>query len=397
MISRLTIQHFKALRSVTIMLGRFHVLIGPNDSGKTTILEAVAALARSVDYPLNEAFVGRWEGTDLLWSGKQATTRGRKVPPDVLMLSADIDSTLQYELQCRFAEQTGVTWTKDTIKTNGSSLGNQAFQSSSRVYRVTRQGEKEKPETQSAVARVHDLLSGVHFYRFVPSHLALPSPPDLRRRFRMAHSGFGLATCLDDILGDDRERFGRLEKKFCQIFPAVSSIKLVTEKAFHSAFDETPTERRASTDGKGIYVAFKNMAGPIPASQLSDGMLLVLAYLAVLFLPSPPRFLLIEEPENGVHPQLLRQVLGILRELVKQHKHTQVLLTTHSPYVVDLFKPEEVTLCRKEQDGSVSVRRLSESATVREQVDLFTLGEIWTAEGDDALVNDGEPAKAIKP
>lgn len=120
-------------------------------------------------------------------------------------------------------------------------------------------------------------------------------------------------------------------------------------------------------------------------------MLLVLAYLTVMHLPQPPRVVLVEEPEKGIHPKRLQDVLAILRELVSQQKQTQIILTTHSPYVVDLFEPEEVTLCQKQPDGSVAVRRLSESRAVREQLDVFTLGEIWTAEGDEALV---EPAVA---
>ena len=81
----------------------------------------------------------------------------------------------------------------------------------------------------------------------------------------------------------------------------------------------------------------------------------------------------------------MQDVLTILRDLVSEQSHTQIILTTHSPYVVDLFHPEEVTLCQKHEDGSVNVRRLSESKVVREQLDMFTLGEIWTAEGDESL------------
>jgi predicted ATPase len=125
----------------------------------------------------------------------------------------------------------------------------------------------------------------------------------------------------------------------------------------------------------------------IPASQVSDGVLLVLAYLAILYLPKPPRVLLIEEPENGIHPQRLREVLKILRDIVKKQSYTQVILTTHSPYAVDEFRPEEVTVCFKQEDGSVAVKQLSESEAVRKQIDIFTLGEIWAAEGDEALVN----------
>src|SRR5206468_2618125 len=123
--------------------------------------------------------------------------------------------------------------------------------------------------------------------------------------------------------------------------------------------------------------------GILPASQASDGLLLVLAYLAILYSPEPPRLLLIEEPENGIHPRRLADVLKVLKELVHDQSRTQVLLTTHSPYVVDLFQPQEVTLCLKGADGAVTTHRLSESKTVREQLDIFQLGEIWTAEGDE--------------
>jgi hypothetical protein len=88
---------------------------------------------------------------------------------------------------------------------------------------------------------------------------------------------------------------------------------------------------------------------------------------------------------RGIHPRRLDDVLKALKQLVREQDRTQVLLTTHSPYVVDRFQPEEITLCLKESDGAVTTHRLSESKPVREQIDIFQLGEIWTAEGDEAL------------
>jgi predicted ATPase len=120
----------------------------------------------------------------------------------------------------------------------------------------------------------------------------------------------------------------------------------------------------------------------VPASQASDGTLIVLAYLSILYLPKPPRVLLLEEPENGIHPKRLRDILEILHNLVHEQLHTQVILTTHSPYALDLFKPEEVTLCTKLETGEIKTTRLSDSPTVLKQLDVFTLGEIWTSEGD---------------
>ena len=84
----------------------------------------------------------------------------------------------------------------------------------------------------------------------------------------------------------------------------------------------------------------------------------------------------------------IEDVLEILKELVKEQTRTQVLMTTHSPYLVDLLDPAEATLCTKGQDGSINLKRLSESELVRQQKSIFTLGEIWTSEGDEDLASD---------
>jgi predicted ATPase len=171
-----------------------------------------------------------------------------------------------------------------------------------------------------------------------------------------------------------------LEERFREFFPYISSIRLIRELGCNSVYNPNP-----SAPGYGIYFVLADKGHILPAAQASDGLLLVLAYLALLYSPEPPRVLLIEEPENGIHPQRLKDVLKVLKELIRDQDRTQVLLTTHSPYVVDQFRPEEVTLCLKGADGAVTTHRLSESKTVREQMDIFQLGEIWTAEGDEAL------------
>ena len=202
----------------------------------------------------------------------------------------------------------------------------------------------------------------------------------------MESNGFGLALCLDDILGDDRHNFGRVESKLQEIFPNIESIKLVPEPAFRTqADDPTQTPKFQKAEGKGIYFKFRNNEEVVPASQVSDGLLLVLAYLTLLNLPEPPRLILIEEPENGIHPKRLRDVINIVKQEFKSQQRSQFILTTHSPYVLDSFDPEEVTLCRQNDDGSVTARNLSESDLVKEQLEIFTLGEIWTSEGDEAI------------
>ena len=62
MITQFRVQNYKALRDVTLDLTPIHVLIGPNDTGKTSILDAVAALCRSVDHDAENTFTGIWDG-----------------------------------------------------------------------------------------------------------------------------------------------------------------------------------------------------------------------------------------------------------------------------------------------------------------------------------------------
>jgi len=390
MIKRLGVLNYKALRDVSLELTPIHVLIGPNDSGKTSILEAIAVLCRSVDHPLSHAFTGSWDGEQLVWRST------RDLP---ISMSASIesdDAAVEYKISFTFpATGRGVQVNEESIQlesaTEALNIGQQGH-THSRVYQVAGRKQPAPDDIRKAAFIVYDSLRGVHSYRWDSRFLALPVAPDHTRRFRMDPSGFGLALCLDDILGFDRDRFIRLERRFKEIFPQFKSIKLIPEAAFRSPTDD-PTEipMLQRSDGKGLYFEFAAGGQTISAHQVSDGVLLVLAYLTILNLPEPPRVLLVEEPENGIHPKRLQDVLSILRDLVSEQKRTQVVMTTHSPYVVDLFKPEEVTLCRKQADGSVILRRLSESGPVRDQMDVFSLGEIWTAEGDEALAERVSP------
>jgi len=387
MITRFHVRNYKALRDVTLDLDRerMHVLIGPNDAGKTSVLEAIAALCRSVDHPLAEAFAGRWEGRELVWNGGEESD-------GVVGLQAMLNEDAgDYELACTFRPRgRGVVQQSETI-TVSSEDGSAPFhlpqtrRSDSWVYRaVWRQGSPEGVDSRS-FELVHDALTGVRLHRWVPELLSLPVAPYKRRAFDLESTGFGLALCLEDILGDDRDRFNALEERFRRIFTGIAQIKFRPEGAY-TATPHPQTDVPLLTEGEGKGLHFQLRSGTvIPASQVSDGALLVLAYLAILMSPAAPRVLLVEEPENGVHPALLKNVLSILRELIAEQDRTQVILTTHSPYVLDLFEPQEVTLLTKEANGEVRAHRLSESETVKSQIDTFTLGEIWTAEGDDSL------------
>lgn len=388
MIKRFRVQNYKALRDVELCLTPVHALIGPNDSGKTSVLFALAALCRSTDYELQHSFLGTWEGRDLVWHGDSEGVVRFHVE------ASDGGLDFGYVLNCRFAN----VGREVRIEREMISLKNQLEcgsqnQGESTVRRIAVRNEQATDEIGQACRIVHAALSGVQYCRWNPRMLALPVAPDAARHFRMNSDGFGLALFLDDILGHDRKRFAELEDKFSSIFPEIESIQLKRQKAFRSPPDELEQATRLEqADGKGIYFQLRDTKQSVPAAQASDGVLLVLAYLAVLFWPEPPRLLLVEEPENGIHPKRLGDVLHILRELVTAQSQTQVVFTTHSPYVLSLLEPAEVTLCTKRAGGAVVTKRMSESEIVKQQQSLFTLGEIWISEGDEDLAKEVMPS-----
>jgi predicted ATPase len=381
MIKTITIENYKALKHVTLELTPIHALIGPNDSGKTSILNALAALSRSTDLPLQQAFDGAWEGRDLVWHGDSTNLVG-------FDCSLEEGSVISYHLTCHFSAQgRNVLIQSEWIREDGQEEDCRSLNhATTRVAQLQAGNPAPSNSLVEKCRRVHDLLTGVHYYRWNPRMLALPVAADSTRRLRMKPDGFGLALMLDDILGFDREVFSKLETKFRSIFPEISSIKLVRQPAFRSPSDEREqVSRIEQADGKGIVFELSSNKQLVPASQASDGVLLILAYLAILFSPEHPRLVLVEEPENGIHPRRLREVMQILRAIVSEQSRTQVVLTTHSPHAVDLLSPDEVTLCTKAVDGSVVVTRLADSPSVKDQLSIFTLGEIWTAEGDTDL------------
>ena len=376
MIKTLRVKNFKALRDIEIHFTPIHVLIGPNDSGKTSILDVLAALCRSVDHPLNQAFLGSWKGTELVWTGHPKLSVTVEVDFSDETITAYGINVL-FGMQNKKADIQSEFFTKGTSTVKLDRLGEQTWIK----YQLNHPGWSS-PHSDS-LTQVHKLLEGVHYYRLNPSFLSLPVAPDAKRRFRMEYNGFGLALCLDEIWGDNRDKFVQLERRFTKVFPHIKSIQLKQETAYRAPVDNPEQVTMLNrADGKGLYFEMKESGQSIPASQASDGTLLVLAYLSVLYLPQPPRLLLIEEPENGIHPKRLRDILEILRNLVHEQSHTQVILTTHSPYGLDLFKPEEVTLCTNLDTGEIKTTRMSDSPVVLQQLDVFTLGEIWTSEGD---------------
>ncbi|MDY6783132.1 MAG: AAA family ATPase [Cyanobacteriota bacterium] len=135
-----------------------------------------------------------------------------------------------------------------------------------------------------------------------------------------------------------------------------------------------------SPDGR-LLLKFndKGFEDPFYVQQMSDGTLKVFAYLLLLEDPSPPPFICIEEPENGLYHKLLERLAQEFREHATGRRGgSQIFITTHQPYFVDALKPEEVWVVEKWPDGFSTVKRASEEELIKNLVsEGLPLGGLW--------------------
>jgi predicted ATPase len=209
----------------------------------------------------------------------------------------------------------------------------------------------------------------------------------------MDPDGFGLATLLDDILGYDPERFLALRRDFCEFFPQFSSVRIETQQALNRQFNITGKHASSMAIGKGIvFVTTQGRA--IRAQHASDGAILFLGLLALIHSPEPPNLLLIEEPEKGVYPKRLEEVICLIRRLHAAgsgRAAPQIVMTTHSPYLLTSFHPDEVTfMVRRNGSGSVLARPLRDAPHIEERLGAgeFYLGELWYNLSEEELFAD---------
>ena len=124
-----------------------------------------------------------------------------------------------------------------------------------------------------------------------------------------------------------------------------------------------------------IFFQERGLKSSVPATRLSDGTLRYLCLLAILCHPSPPPLICIEEPELGLHPDVLPNLAGLLSEMSAR---CQLIVTTHSEMLVDLFSnnPEAVMVAEK-TDGGTQLKRLDKKL-LAPWLEKYRLGELWS-------------------
>ncbi len=119
----------------------------------------------------------------------------------------------------------------------------------------------------------------------------------------------------------------------------------------------------------------QGLKSSVPATRLSDGTLRYLCLLAILCHPSPPPLICIEEPELGLHPDVLPNLAKLLKDASER---SQIVVTTHSEMLVDAFtdNPEAILIAEK-INNSTQLTRL-DSQQLKPWLEKYRLGQLWT-------------------
>ena len=208
------------------------------------------------------------------------------------------------------------------------------------------------------------------FRRFIEGWYLSYFTPDAARSLPLAGPqehlnihGDNLGNVVQFMDREHKQRFHAILKKIANKIPGIDKIDI------------------KETEDNRLLLRFneKGFKDPFYAQQMSDGTLKVFAYLLLLEDPTPPPFICIEEPENGLYHKLLETLATEFREHATGHKGgSQVFITTHQPYFVNALEPKEVWILEKGEDGFSHIRRASEDPLVNDLVEEgLPLGGLW--------------------
>ena len=307
MIQKVHIQNFRCLRDVELTLEPLTVLVGPNSSGKTTLMEGLKAYDRSV-------------------------------------------LSLSDFWQQNTASAIEITWTL-------YSMSSHTVRSS-----VTRDGSYQFSSLNE---------SGFGSAQSIQFDLAaLRQDNTLAREHNLSPEGGNLTNVYASLT---RQNQGAVAKELCRLVPMFSDV------------DVQPIDR-----GR-LQFRFQDRWNPgfwLSPHQVSDGTMLLLAFIVIQYQMPQVKLITIEEPERALHPYLLDELIQLLRKMTTGEigkNPVQVVLATHSAELLEYVRPEEVRfLTRSPEDGSVQVNQASTgSENWRRVYEEYkrSLGSIWLSGG----------------
>jgi energy-coupling factor transporter ATP-binding protein EcfA2 len=374
MIRRVEFHNFKALRDVDVSFERLTVFVGPNGSGKTSILQGIDELALALETPdqyyfktgINPSLVltrgARDELLFRLWTedwGQEVLSRPDSTPHG--------QGPSGWTFIIRFAH------TKPSTTTNGVVEWNDPDQ-----YRPD-------PAT----------LFSVSLLRFDSRRLAAPwFSEDAEPRVRQ--NGEGLASALAYMALRRPDLFRELKNLLQFVIPIVQDVRfdrvsidrretewitVSRDRSKSNGGEQVPHQTVRQYWGESLILDMEGAPG-IPGQHVSDGTLIILGLLTVILQTDKPYVILLDDLDQGLHPKAQRDLVKLLRKLLEIKPDLQIVATSHSPFILDELDPSEIRLTTRRQDGSVACARLDQHPDFEQWKDAMAPGEFWSMVGE---------------
>jgi ABC-type branched-subunit amino acid transport system ATPase component len=343
MITEVVIRNFKSCRDVEVKLERFTMFVGPNGSGKTSILKAVYFLCNAF-YPEPKEPILGLSRRNIEGSVRQFRSWG---------------STENVELIAGYG---GNHFRMIASERSESTWLDAAFLGLDRVSYAANEGGnwlsweklKSRPEPPPFA-----LLLRLEASKLVETKV---SP----RSYSMAADGTGLHVATMNMTLNEPDAWAKLQFDLRQLIPSIRRIR-------HTKTDtHNPASLLFDTIG----------AESLKASEISEGTLLVLGLLTAIYITKDRAVLLLDDLDRGLHPKAQADLIGYLRELLKAKPDLQILATTHSPYMLDSMEAKEVRMTYLRDDGTTACGALTEHPEFQQWKDEMTPGELWSLFGE---------------
>jgi predicted ATPase len=362
------------LEAQPIALERLNVLIGPNGSGKSNFIEMVVLL-NATPGDLHAAIRRGGGVREWIWKGmpKEAASL------DIVVHNPHGTQPLRHVLA--FREENQAFRLDDERIENAHPYAGRTdpyffyrYQQGRPILNIK---EEERRLAREMVESDASILAQRRDPEAYPEVSYLASAYEKIRVYR--EWAFGRNTVFREPQKADM-RNDRLEEDFSNLglflnrlrrAPKVKSAILEALRDLYEDFSDFDV----SVEGGTVQVFFTERDFTVPATRLSDGTLRYLCLLAILCDLEPPPLVCIEEPELGLHPDMLPKVADLL---ISASMRTQLIVTTHSDILVDAMtdRPEAILVCEKHA-GQTVMRRL-DAKSLAGWLEKYRLGELWT-------------------
>lgn len=368
MITKLRVRNYKSLEDVELSLRPLTIFVGPNNAGKSNVFDCLLFLKELLGQG-EPAVHSRGGYRYIVWGGDLKRTLGIEVESTFVDVEGR-ERTCDYQIELA-GGPIHYSLVKELLLVRDGETDRKILEFPAERRNAQTWDECGNPVTSyssisqrpyasvssrpSILQSFCDSVEGWSFHNFVPSHMASPTPA--KRDFRLLREGDNLSTVLHTLHSEYGSDFGEIEDLFKTGIPEIRQVitALTEEGQTYVSFEEKGFDQR------------------IPAWNMSDGVLHLLALLTILYSPEPPSLAAIEEPENWVHPGILELVADMLKSASRR---TQVLITTHSPYLLNFMSPEDLVIVEK-ADGKTECKPVEDREGVKEALKVLGLGEFW--------------------